>query len=134
MCIMFCDTSYQILLFDCDIYVTRCDIFATLKNLTKQKRACESFVLKRNLRPLLGKLEAWNKKKRLSPLFFTNLGNPHLRVHRYLSKAAAVGVHASRTTPTHQRGQFVHTEQESPYSQIHGAQKKLLYYHTYYPP
>ena len=46
MCIIFCDTSYQILLFDCDINVTLCDIFATLKNLTKRKRACESFVLK----------------------------------------------------------------------------------------
>jgi len=27
--IMFCDTSYQFLLFDCDIFATLCDIFAT---------------------------------------------------------------------------------------------------------
>jgi len=67
MCIIFCDTRYQILLFDCDINVTVCDIFATLKNLTKQKRACESFVLKRNLRPLLGKPKLWNKKRGFRP-------------------------------------------------------------------
>ena len=46
MCIIFYDMGYQFLSFDCDINVTPCDIFATLKNLTKQKRVCESFVLR----------------------------------------------------------------------------------------
>ena len=65
--IMFCDTAYQILLFDCDINVTRCDIFATLKKLTKQKRACESFVL-RNLRSELKASRTEIKKGSRSPL------------------------------------------------------------------
>jgi len=68
MCIIFCDTSYQILLFDCDINVTKCDIFATLKNLTKQKRACESFVLKRTCDPLSESPSSGIKKRGFRPL------------------------------------------------------------------
>jgi len=31
MCIIFCDTPYQFLSFDCDINATACDIYVTLR-------------------------------------------------------------------------------------------------------